>query len=197
MREVELKCVVDDMPQRCAAIERAGATRVFAGRLQDRRYDTPDRALVSRDHVLRVRVYESGADTRAEVDFKGPTSFEDGYKIREEIGTELNDANAFVTILDRLGYEATITIDRDIVQYDLGGAMIRFETYPRMDVLVEVEGTPEQIEHAIAALGLPRASFVADRLSDFARRFEARTGQAAIVSHAELEAGDRYDAANG
>ena len=197
MREVELKSVVDNLAQRCAAVERAGATRVFTGRLQDRRYDTPDRSLVARDHVLRVRVYESGAQARAEVDFKGPTTLEDGYKVREEIGTGLSDAATFVTILERLGYAVTITIDRDIVQYELAGAMIRFETYPRMDVLVEVEGTPDQIEHAIAALGLPRASFVADRLSDFARRFEQRTGQAAAVSHAALDACARYEPANG
>jgi adenylate cyclase class IV len=197
MREVELKSVVDDLGQRCAAVERAGATRVFAGRLQDRRYDTLDRSLTARDHVLRVRVYDSDSDTRAEVDFKGPTTLEDGYKVREEIGTGLVDGAAFVAILDRLGYQPTITIDRDIVQYELGGAMIRFESYPRMDVLVEVEGTPEEIEHAIAAVGLPRASFVADRLSDFARRFEQRTGQPAAVSHAALEAGDRYEPANG
>ena len=197
MREVELKSVVDNLAQRCAAVERAGATRVFTGRLQDRRYDTPDRSLVARDHVLRVRVYESGAQARAEVDFKGPTTLEDGYKVREEIGTGLSDAATFVTILERLGYAVTITIDRDIVQYELAGAMIRFETYPRMDVLVEVEGTPDQIEHAIAALGLPRASLVADRLSDFARRFELRTGEAAAVSHAALEAGAGYEPANG
>ena len=197
MREVELKCVVDDLQQRCAAVERAGATRVFTGRLQDRRYDTPDRTLVARDHVLRVRVYESATETRAEVDFKGPTSLEDGYKVREEVGAEVVDAEALIAILERLGYEVTITIDRDIVQYELGGAMIRFESYPRMDVLVEVEGTPDQIERAIGVLGLPRASFVSDRLSDFARRYEERTGQPAAVSHAALEAGHRYDAANG
>jgi predicted adenylyl cyclase CyaB len=197
MREAELKCVVDDLAQRCAAAERAGATRVFTGRLQDRRYDTPDRSLVAHDHVLRVRVYESDSETRAEVNFKGPTTLEVGYKIREEIGTELSDAGAFVSILDRLGYEVTSTIDRDIVQYELDGAMIRFETYPRMDVLVEVEGTPDQIEHAIAAIGLPRAGFVADRLSDFSQRFEQRTGQVAAVSHASLAIGDRYDPSNG
>ncbi|MDQ2666410.1 MAG: class IV adenylate cyclase [Gemmatimonadota bacterium] len=197
MREVELKSVVDDLRLRCQAVERHGATRVFAGQLEDRRYDTPDRSLAARDHVLRVRIYRDAVLTRAELDFKGPTSLEGGYKVREELGTQLTDADAIVAMLDRLGYEVTVTIDRDIVQYDLDGAMIRFETYPRMDDLVEVEGLPEQIEHAIAALGLPRAGFVADRLSDFARRFEERTGEPAAVSNAALAAGARYESANG
>jgi adenylate cyclase class IV len=197
MREVELKSVVDDVQLRCASVERHGATRVFVGQLEDRRYDTPDRSLAARDQVLRVRVYRDATHTRAELDFKGPTALEGGYKVREELGTSLTDADAIVAILEHLSYEVTITIDREIVQYELDGAMIRFETYPRMDDLVEVEGLPEQIEHAIAAVGLPRAGFVADRLSDFARRFEERTGEAAAVSHAALAAGVRYEAANG
>lgn len=197
MREVELKSVVDDLQQRCDAVERHGATRVFSGQLVDRRYDTPERSLAARDHVLRVRIYTDAVHTRAELDFKGPTSLENGYKVREELGTELTDPDAIVAMLDRLGYEVTMIIDREIVQYDLGGTMIRFESYPRLDDLVEVEGTPEQIERAVAALGLPRAGFVADRLSDFARRFEERTGEMAAVSHAALATGARYVPANG
>ena len=196
MLEVELKSVVDDLARRRAAIEAAGATLVFDGRLEDRRYDSPDRALTARDHVLRVRVYRDAAGTRAQLDFKGPTQRDDGYKVREEIESHVSDADALVAILDRLGYVVTIAIDRDIVQYDLGGAMIRFERYPRMDDLVEVEGDRDAIERAIEALGMPREGFLTDRLPDFARRFEERTGARAAVSHAALAGDERYDVSN-
>lgn len=196
MLEVELKSVVDDVARRRAAIESAGATLVFDGRLEDRRYDSPDRALTARDHVLRVRVYRDAAGTRAQLDFKGPTQRDDGYKVREELESHVSDADALVAILDRLGYVVTIAIDRDIVQYELGGAMIRFERYPRMDDLVEVEGARDAIEQAIAALGMPRAGFLTDRLPDFARRFEERTGTRAAVSRAALAGDERYDMSN-
>ena len=196
MLEVELKSVVDDMGQRRAAVQGAGATLVFEGRLEDRRYDSPDRALAARDHVLRVRVYRDAHGTRAHLDFKGPTQRDDGYKVREEIESHVSDADALVAILDRLGYVVTIAIDRDIVQYELGGAMIRFERYPRMDDLVEVEGSRDAIERAIATLGMPRAGFLTDRLPDFARRFEERTGARAAVSHAALAGDERYDVSN-
>lgn len=196
MLEVELKSVVDDLARRRAAIESAGATLVFDGRLEDRRYDSPDRALTARDHVLRVRVYRDAHGTRAQLDFKGPTQCDDGYKVREELESHVSDADALVAILDRLGYVVTIAIDRDIVQYDLGGAMIRFERYPRMDDLVEVEGARDAIERAIEALGMPRAGFLMDRLPDFARRFEERTGARAAVSHAALAGDERYDVSN-
>lgn len=196
MLEVELKSVVDDVPRRRAAVEAAGATLVFSGRLEDRRYDTADRSLTARDHVLRVRTYRDVHGERAQLDFKGPTRREQGYKLREEIEAKFDDPRALVTILEQLGYEVTIAIDREILQYTLFGAMVRFEKYPRMDDLVEVEGSPEQIEQAIAALGLPREGFTSERLPDFARRFEARTGTSAALSHGALAGIEGFDVSN-
>ena len=186
MLEVELKSVVDDVPLRRAAIEAAGAVLTFEGRLADRRYDTLDGSLVARDHVLRVRCYGSRAGERAELGWKGPTGREDGYKVREELAMSVDDSTAIAAILDRLGFRVAVAIDREIAQYDLHGAMVRFETYPRMDHLVEVEGSPDRIERAIAALGLPRGGFTAEPLTEFVLRFQARTGAPAALSDAEL-----------
>ncbi len=196
MIEVELKSVVDDLPRRRAAVEAAGAVLTYEGQLADRRYDTPEHALAARDHVLRVRTYHGAGPARVELDWKGPTRRQDGYKTREELGVHVGEPDQLAAMLDRLGYLVTIAIDREIAQYDLGGAMIRFERYPRMDDLVEVEGTPAQIEEAIAALGLPRDGFTSERLPDFVRRFEARTGGAAALSDAELRGDVHYDPSN-
>ena len=196
MLEVELKSVVDDLPMRRAAVHDAGGSLTYAGHLVDRRYDTPDRALTARDHVLRLRVYHSVTETRAELDWKGTTRREHGYKLREELGVHVAEHDVLADMLERLGYVVTIAIDREIAQYELGGATVRFEHYPRLDDLVEVEGTPEQIERAIAAIGLPRDGFTTERLPDFVRRYEARTGQRAVLCHSELRGDARYDPAN-
>ena len=196
MLEVEVKSVVDDVERCRAAVERAGASLVFAGRLEDRRWDTYDRAMAARDHVLRVRVYRGSDGVRAELDWKGPTQRDGGYKLREELGTSISDPDALEQILAQLGYEVSIAIDRQIAQYDLGGTMIRFEHYPRMDDLVEVEGTPEQIERAIGVLGLARDGFTTDRLPDFVRRYEERTGVRAAISDAELAGDTSFDVSN-
>src|SRR5262245_36451213 len=166
MLEVELKSVVDDVALRRGLVERAGAILVFEGRLEDRRYDFEDHTLTQKDQVLRVRIYRDSHSTRAQLDWKGPTRKAE-YKQREEIEARVTDADALVTILERLGYRVTIEIDREIAQYEYEGAMVRFEKYPRMDDLVEIEGTPEQIEKAIVATGLPREGFTTDRLPDF------------------------------
>jgi len=188
MREVELKSVVPDVAVARRRIEAAGATLVFAGRLEDRRYDGRGRSLAARDHVLRLRVYhERAGGARAFLDWKGPTRYEGGYKVREELSTAAADPHALAAILTQLGYLVTREIDREIAQYDFGGTIVRFECYPRMDVLVEVEGVPDGIERAIAALALPRAGFTADRLPAFVARFQARTGQRAALCLRELE----------
>jgi len=90
----------------------------------------------------------------------------------------------------------TMQIDREIWQYELHDAVVRFERYPRMDDLVEVEGTPRTIEEAIAALGLPRDSFTTERLPAFVQRYQSRTGSSAALSDAELRGGVRYDVSN-
>ena len=176
MREVELKAIVDDLEMRRRRIEEAGASLTFEGRLSDRRYDLAARELSVRDEVLRIRRYQSAGSTETFLDWKGATEIRDVYKVREELTTAVGDFQTLETILENLGFELVGEIDRTIAQYSLGGATIRFETYPRMDVLVEVEGDPEAIESAIDALGIPRGTFSSDRLAAFVVAFERRTG---------------------
>lgn len=192
MREVELKAVVDDLASSRKRLEKAGARLSFEGRLSDRRYDIESRELGERDEVLRVRRYDAPGSSKTYLDWKGPTETQDVYKIREEISTLIEDSDSLEEILARLGFIVTMEIDREIAQYELGGATIRFETYPRMDVLVEVEGEPDSIEQAIEALGMARGQFNSDRLPMFVGRFEQRTGVRAAISHREMEGDYRF-----
>ncbi|HEY8850634.1 MAG TPA: class IV adenylate cyclase [Gemmatimonadaceae bacterium] len=192
MLEVELKAVVADLAATRKRIQKAGARLTYEGRLVDRRYDIESRELADRDEVLRVRRYESGGSAKTYLDWKGRTETQGPYKIREEISTLVDDFAATELILDKLGFIVTMEIDRDIAQYELGSAMIRFETYPRMDVLVEVEGTPEAIEQAIEALGMARGEFTSERLPTFVSRFEKRTGVRAAICDRELTGDSQY-----
>ena len=192
-REVELKGIVPDLPAAVARVEAAGGVPGFVGRLEDRRYDTPERALALRDHVLRLRVYR-GAEPDGRLDWKGPTTYVDGYKVREEHSVTVGDPDELATMLDRLGYVVTREIDREIRQFTVQGAVVRFERYPRLDDLVEVEGEPAAIEAAIRVLGLPRAAFTTGRLPDFVREYELRTGARAALCDRELAGDYRYSA---
>ncbi|MGI9091516.1 MAG: class IV adenylate cyclase [Gemmatimonadaceae bacterium] len=191
-REVELKAVVEDLRQARHAVESSGGRLVFAGRLEDRRYDSASHALAGRDEVLRLRTYRNAQGSHAHLDWKGPTQVVDAFKVRDELTTELTDPDALATMLDHLGYVVIREIDRDIAQYVLNETTIRFERYPRMDTLVEVEGTPDGIEAAIAVMDIPRSSFTAQRLPDFVRVYESRTGLRAALSQRELAGEYRY-----
>lgn len=192
MRELELKAVVPDVDACRDRVMRGGGRLTEAGTLHDWRLDTADRALRSRDVVLRIREFRSGGATRASLDWKGAARFESGYKEREECSLGIAQAAAGASLLERLGFAVTFEIERHIEVFALHGATVRFERYARMDTLVEVEGEPGAIEQAIATLGIPREAFTTERLADFARRFEERTGERAAVSDGDLATAPSY-----
>ena len=196
MREVELKGLLTSDAELAAArarLEAAGAELMYEGRLEDKRYDTTDRSLALQDHVLRLRVYRS-ENVVTSLDFKGPTNYADGFKVREEHTVGADDPVALARILEAMGYVITREIDREIAQYRHAGAVIRFERYPRMDILVEVEGEPEAIERAILTLEMDREGFTTERLPDFVLKYESRTGERAASCDRELLGEYRYSA---
>ncbi len=170
------------------ALIAAGAELVYRGAMLDRRFDRKER-LRKRDEVVRLRVYHP-ADRSTEwgvLGWKGPVGKRDGYRHREEWESRVDDPRAALVVLRHLGYKIVLRIDRAVEQYRLGDATLRLEWYPAMDVLLEVEGPPQDIERAIAATGLPRESFLPESLPYFADAYEKRTGRPARVSRADLQ----------
>jgi adenylate cyclase class IV len=182
-RELELKAVVPDAAALAARLAKAGARCTFRGMMRDRRYDRQDGSLVARDEVLRVRTFEPAGvgAAHAELTWKGPTRRSGGYKEREELQFGVGDAATAGEVLGRLGFAICDAIDRCVEYHEMAGAVVRIEWYPRMDVLLEVEGEPGPIELAVAATGIPRGEFNADRLLDFAARYRERTGKDAVL----------------
>jgi adenylate cyclase class 2 len=181
--ELELKARVEDPAALEAALARAGAELVFRGEMRDRRFDRGG-TMEARDEVLRLRSYK-GTASYGVLAWKGPVSVRGGYKRREECETRLADPEAALAILERLGYEVVMRIDRTIAEYRLAQAAVRIEWYPAMDVLVEVEGAPAAIERAILATGVPRDRFLPESLPFFVAAYEHRTGHAARIDEAE------------
>jgi adenylate cyclase class IV len=189
IRELELKAVVPDAGLLRRRLVESGAVEAFRGLMEDRIFDRDD-ALLDRDEVLRVRTWRpDGGPPRAQMAWKGPTRRSpEGYKLRDELefGVE-GDGSAAVGMLRALGYAVRKSVDRFVEVYRAGEADVRIEWYPRMDVLVEVEGTPAAIEAAVALTGLPPGAFEPEPLVEFVRRFEVRTGEVAALGVSELK----------
>ena len=182
MIELELKAVVADPAALRTRLLAAGAAPGFRGRMEDRRFDRQGE-LLARDEVLRVRrFFPDDGPPRARVSWKGPVSVDRGYKRRPELEYEVASGGAAVDLVfDALGYRLVEAIDRTVEYFDLGQATVRIEWYPRMDVLVEVEGAPEAIEAAARVSGIPREAFTAEPLVAFVARYEAREGRPAEI----------------
>src|SRR6266851_3958797 len=181
--ELEVKARVEDPHRLRAALARAGAALEFQGDMLDRRFDR-EGGLATRDEVLRLRMFRPADGTPAYgvLGWKGPQARHPRYRRRAEAETRVADPEATVTILERLGFAASLRIDRRVEIYRLRDAVLRLEWYPAMDVLLEVEGEPDDIERAIAATGLARDRFLAESLPYFVAAYERRTGQAAVLA---------------
>ncbi len=186
--ELEVKAVVADPAAVRRALDAARATRLFHGMMRDRRFDQAG-GLAQRDEVLRIRTWESAAhpDGRAQVAWKGPTTRSaEGYKQRQEIEYDATDGQAAVQLLGALGYQVVEAIDRYVELFEFEGTTARLEWYPRMDVLMEIEGDAIGIERLIAVAGIPRAECLSDSLAQFTARYAARSGSPAILAEADL-----------
>ena len=152
----------------------------------DHRYDRGG-ALLARDEVVRLREFLH-RDGRAEVklSWKGPTTVTpEGYKSRRELEFEIRPRGPEsppAALLEALGFEEVQRIERYVEYYRLGGAEIRLEWYPRMDVLIEIEGDQGGIETAREVIGLPRSAYSAEPLPAFTARYAERTGTPAALS---------------
>ena len=181
MLELELKAVVDDpgaMRQRLASL----APAAFTGRLLDRYYDR-DGTLAQRGEVVRVRRHlPVGGEPREELAWKGPTHLHEGYKARREIELGLAPGGSGGAFLSALGFVPVHAVDRHVEVYRLHDGVARLEWYPRMDTLLEVEGTAAAIEAIVAATTLPRGAFRADPLAAFAQEFGERTGTLPLLA---------------
>jgi len=181
--ELEVKARITAVASLRRALRRAGARLEFRGRMLDHRYDRA-RELTRDDQVLRLRTYRPAGRGRihAVLAWKGPASARGGYRHRAELEVAVADPAALQALLGRLRYRVTLAIDRQVEVYRLGGATLRLERYPRMDTLLEVEGSPAAIERAITAIGLPRERFLSESLPFFTSAYRCRTGRRAQLA---------------
>lgn len=181
--ELEVKARVEDPEGVRRALVAAGAALEFRGTMLDLRFDR-DGALAGRDEVLRLRVFRpaDGTESSGKLGWKGPQSTRERYRHRAEVEARVADPEAVGTILTCLGFAVSLRVERQVEVYRLARAVLRLEWYPAMDVLLEVEGEPPDIERAVAATGLTRDRFLPESLPYFVAAYEARTGRKAVLA---------------
>jgi len=111
------------------------------------RFDTPDRTLAGKKHVLRLR-----QDNRSTMTFKRHLG---QVEIREEFEIEIDDFETGRKMLNALGYTVTTVYEKYRETYQLGTDLVMLDELP-FGFFVEIEGPSiESIRQMSERLELP------------------------------------------
>jgi len=148
--EIEVKFAVVDFGPLRARLQGAGA--VFLSRVfeENEVYDAPGGELRAKGVLLRLR-----RDAKARLTLKLPCGDEApaGFKTRKELETTVGDFGVAAAIFGHLGYVASLRYEKMRETWRYADALVCLDQLP-YGLFVEIEGTPETIAMAAAALGL-------------------------------------------
>ncbi len=153
MYEVEVKvpAIHGAVRERLADLD---ASRQGVVRQVDTYFDAPHRNFAESDEALRlrreVRIDRPGdapADEATLLTYKGPL-VEAESKTREEVESLVDDAVAMCTLLERLGFEAAATVEKERERWTVGDYTVSLDAVDGLGEFVEVELAAESVEPA-------------------------------------------------
>jgi adenylate cyclase class 2 len=161
--ETEIKLLWQGTAEEARAlIERRGYGLLSPRTLEaDQLFDLSSGALRRSDQVLRLRRTSSEEESpHAVVTYKGCANRE-VYKRREEIEFEVSDPDAFVLVLERLGYHPGFRYEKYRTKFKAYGepGIITIDETP-IGVYLELEGPQAWIDSTAAHLGFPAEGFL-------------------------------------
>ena len=150
--ETEAKWRVDDdgHARLRDCLRELGATHVSTCEEANTLLDTLDESLRRDGRVLRLRAIAGGETL---LTFKGPATYRDGVKSRDEAESAVGDAATMLRILGGLGFRPALEYRKTRETWRLDGALIALDSLD-FGRFVEIEGTDAQVRSTAAQLGL-------------------------------------------
>lgn len=148
--EQEVKYYIADLEKLEAHLQKLGARQVQP-RVHEvnLRFDTQQGDLARAYQVLRLR-----RDQNNRLTYKGPSKFQDGVRVREEIEFQVSDFEAARAFLEALGYQVSMMYEKYRAAYELDEVEITLDEMPYGD-FAELEGPdPQVIQQVNQRLGL-------------------------------------------
>lgn len=181
--EIEIKLRLADAAALRERLEACGARRAGQVREVNSIFDRPDGSLQRADCALRIRrvaplgAVESspspspgGAPESAWLTFKGPRTGSSP-QTREELEVRVQDADALVAILARLGLLERVVYEKRREAWRLEGCEVALDELPGLGRFVEIEGPDEQaVRNLRTRLGLEQAERVNETYVELADR---------------------------
>lgn len=161
--EIETKIPVKDMATVEAKLKALRAEPLGEFVQDDMFFDSPDRQLLAGDRGLRLRTLEGGGSSRRYVlTYKGARQA-GALKQREEIEVGLDDPQAMIEVLDRLGYRLMLHLQKRRRRYRWNDCYVELDTLPILGCFVEIEGPREALIAQVAReLGMDLSQGITD-----------------------------------
>ena len=150
--EIEVKFKVESFMRVREALKAAGAEYLGTANQNDVYFERADKSLGKGDCGLRVRTsvcIEHGTRGKTPERFsplltlKGPRQPHGWLKVRREIQTHFDNADAMVEILRSLGLAGVTTVQKRRASYKLGNCRIELDELPLIGRFVEIEAPGE------------------------------------------------------
>ena len=152
--EIEAKLKVDSLSEVKHKLEELGG-RFLGEQLQfDYFFDDVNSTLIKKDECLRLRKQKIGKSESCFLAYKGAKE-KSNLKKRQEIESEINDADAIQKLLLALGYEQVLVVEKKRSLWQFGKCEVALDQLPILGDFVEIEGPDEeQITKVQKSLGL-------------------------------------------
>ncbi len=146
--ETEAKIKVADFRSVREALARAGAEHRGTFVQTDTYFDSPRGHLLEGGTGLRLRQVEhvdgrAGQDVRPLLTYKGPVDPSSRFKRREETQTHVASPAQMRRILEVLGVEPAVILQKRRSTYRLGECLVELDELPALGCFVEIEGPDE------------------------------------------------------
>jgi adenylate cyclase class 2 len=172
-REIEVKLAFDSADQARAALAGLGLVRVAERAFEDNTlYDRAADSLKESGKMLRLRRISG----RAIVTYKEPVPGEHRHKVRSEAEVEVDDPGEVERILAGLGFTPAFRYQKFRTHFRLGELDLLLDETP-VGCFVELEGPPEAIDRAAAALGRTPADYLVETYVDIHERNAREAGR--------------------
>ena len=139
----------------------------------NRIFDRPDRSLRRGGCGLRIRSTKvlEGVGGGAKITFKGPAQ-PGAFKTREEVEVKVEDAEAAVAVLERLGFARMLEYEKRRERWRLGGCVVELDEPARLGLFVEIEGPDDDaIRDVQRQLGFEELKHIATSYVEMATRY--------------------------
>ena len=158
MIEKEVKVLEIEKKEIIEKLNKLNAKKVFEGKILTEYYDFKNIQMKNKNSILRIR--RMGEKSFFEYKEKLSGENKNNIRINEEISIEIDDFGKARRILEKIGFELKMKINKYRTSYRIMESYVEIDEIEGIPTFLEIEGEPEKISKIIDILGLKNKKIV-------------------------------------